>query len=106
MAIVDRIRTSGRFGLSLLAEDQLPLALRVWRGAASPAALDRDRLVRDGDDPPVLERGVGHFVCEVAGEFNADADCVGFHGPVVRFGWGRRAAAQLRADQLTAAERG
>lgn len=100
---VDLIRTSGHFALSLLAEDQLPLALAVLRGATSPAELPGARFQRVGEGYPVLEDAVGHFLSSVEGEFNGGADYVGFYGPVVHFGWGRRSAPQLRADQLAAA---
>lgn len=96
----DLIRQSGRFALSLLAEDQRPLALRVRGGIVSPAELGDARFTRQGDDPPILADAVAHFVCGVEGEFNGGADFAGFHGPVTAFGWGRRQAPQLRADQL------
>ena len=99
---VDLIRASGRFALSLLAEDQLPLALALHTGNAGPAALAGALFLRAGLDPPVLEDAVAHFVCQVEGEFDTAGDHAGFHGPVTRFAWGRRHAPQLRADQLTA----
>ena len=104
LSAADLIRGSGRFALSLLAEDQLPLALRVSGGISAPADLGDARFLRAGEDPPVLQDAVAHFTCRVDGEFNSGADHVGFHGPVTRFGWGRRLATQLRADQLVARE--
>lgn len=99
----DLVRAGGHFALSLLAEDQLPLALAVLRGATTPAELPGGRFQRVGEDYPVLEGAVAHFLCSVEGEFNGGADYAGFYGPVVRFGWGRPSAPQLRDDQLAAA---
>lgn len=97
---VDLVRASGRFALSLLAEDQAPLAQAVLRGATSPAALPGARFRRLAGGCPVLEGAVAHFLCSVEGEFGSGADYAGFYGPVAEFGWGRREAPQLRADQL------
>ncbi len=105
-AAADLVRRHGRFSLSLLGEDQLPLALRVRGGAGAPADLDGARWRREGEDPPFLEDAVAHFTCAVEGEIGGDTDFAGFHGPVVGFGWGRREAAQLRTDQLAAGEAG
>ncbi len=92
------VQAGGRFALSLLAEDQLPLALAIRQGA-TPS----ERLRRAEGAGPYLEDAVGHFLCAVEGQFNANADSVGFYGPVLRFGWGRQTAPQLRQDQLLAA---
>ena len=99
----DLVRASGRFALSLLAEDQLPVAVRVVGGATVPEALTGVRFRSLGEGLPVLDDAVAHFLCSVEGEFNAGADHAGFYGPVLDFGWGRRDAPQLRDDQLMAA---
>ncbi len=99
----DLVRTGGHFALSLLAEAQLPLAIRVLRGASTPADLPGERFQRVDGDCPVLQDAVAHFSCSVEGEFNGGADYAGFYGPVLRFGWGRRSAPQLRSGQLAAA---
>lgn len=100
---VPLIRASGRFALSLLAADQLELAVTVLRGATEPAALPTARLRRLDGGEAVLADAVAHFICQVEGEFNAGADFAGFYGPVRAFAWGRRDAQQLRDDQLAAA---
>ena len=94
------VRRGGAFALSLLAEDQAPLAQAVLGGATSPTALPGVSFRRLAAGCPVLEGAVAHFLCSVEGEFGADADYAGFYGPVSEFSWGRREAPQLRADQL------
>lgn len=82
------IRREGRFGLSLLAEDQLPFAVQLARGVQPPTATLKE-----------AARGVAHFVCAVEGELSGGV----FHGPVTAFDWDRPGSAQLRADRLAAA---
>jgi flavin reductase (DIM6/NTAB) family NADH-FMN oxidoreductase RutF len=93
-ADAEAIRAGGRFGLSLLAEDQLPLARDLARGAAAPA----DALQPSEAGVDVLRDAVAQFACEVEGELAGGV----FYGPVAAFAWGRRDASQLRADQLAA----
>lgn len=90
----EAIRRTGRFALSLLAEEQLPVARDLARGVQPPAASLKDA----GVGVPVLRDCIAHFACEVEGEFGDG----GFYGPVTSLAWDRREAGQLRADQLGA----
>lgn len=98
----DLIRRDGRFALSLLAGDQLPVARAVLGGRMAPAHLPGVPFARV-DGCPVLSGAVAHFRCAVEGTCDEDADHVGFYGPVEAFGWGRPDAPQLRADELAPA---
>jgi flavin reductase (DIM6/NTAB) family NADH-FMN oxidoreductase RutF len=77
------LRRSGRFAVSLLAEDQEALAQHFARGVP-PIAHWSGIAVRDGElGPPLLEGAVGWLECRVWAEYDAGDHTV-FVGEVLR----------------------
>ena len=77
------LRQSGRFAISLLADDQAPLAQHFARGVP-PIAHWSGIAVRDGElGPPLLEGAVGWLVCRVWADYDA-GDHTLFVGEVLR----------------------